>query len=239
MSEWAPKRFWKTAEVAEAEGGFGVTLDGRTVKTPAKASLVVPTSALAQAIAAEWDAQIEQIDPASMPYTRGANAAIDKVRIQHGEVADMLADYGDSDLLCYRADSPAELAARQAAGWDPMLDWAEARLGARLETRIGIMHAPQTPQAVTTLRQQVHNLDAFELAAFHDLVSLTGSLVLGFAAAFEQATAPEIWALSRIDEDWQQELWGADEEAQEVADRKQAAFLQAQRFFLISQNRPN
>ncbi|MGY9047236.1 hypothetical protein P775_17045 [Puniceibacterium antarcticum] len=235
MSEWAPKRFWTASEVTKAEGGFAVALDGRPVKTPAKAALVVPTPALAQAIAAEWDAQGDKIDPTSMPFTRGANAAIDKVRIQHGEVADMLAAYGDSDLLCYRAESPVELVVRQAAAWDPMLDWAEMQLGARLAPRAGLMHAPQHPDALQTLRRQVHALDPFALAAFHDLVSLTGSLVLGFAAVSEQAPASDLWTLSRIDEDWQQDLWGADEEAQEIAELKRAAFLQAQKFFLLSQ----
>ena len=234
MSEWAPKRFWTRADVTEAGRGFGVRLDDRVLKTPAKALLVVPTQALARAIAEEWQAQGERIDPTTMPFTRGANAAIDKVRLQHAEVADMLADYGDSDLLCYRAQSPAELVARQASAWDPMLGWAEAELGARLEPRTGVMHLPQTPAALSTLRRQVHALDAFRLAAFHDLVSLTGSLVLGFAAAREQAPAAQIWSLSRIDEEWQQELWGADEEAERVAELKKSAFLQSQRFFLLS-----
>ena len=238
MSEWAPKRFWTRADVTEAERGFGVSLDDRVLKTPAKAPLVVPTQGLARAIAEEWQAQGDRIDPTSMPFTRGANAAIDKVRTQHAEVADMLADYGDSDLLCYRAQSPAELVARQGAAWDPMLDWAEAELGARLEPRAGVMHVPQDPAALSTLRSQVHPLDAFQLAAFHDLVSLTGSLVLGFAAAREQAPAARIWSISRIDEEWQQELWGADEEAERVAELKKSAFLQSQRFFLLSRRTP-
>ena len=106
MSEWAPKRFWKTTSVAELEDGYTVELDGRRVRTPAKAALVVPSQRMAEAVAAEWDAQTESVDPATMPFTRSANAAIDKVTHQHAEVADMLADYGDTDLLCYRADSP-------------------------------------------------------------------------------------------------------------------------------------
>ncbi|WP_146591760.1 ATP12 family chaperone protein [Puniceibacterium confluentis] len=238
MSEWAPKRFWTAADVAQVADGYGVTLDGRPVKTPAKAPLVVPTQALAEAVAAEWRAQGDKIDPTSMPFTRGANAAIDKVRIQHAEVADMLAAYGDSDLLCYRAESPAELVARQAAAWDPLLEWAEAEFGARLEARAGVMHVAQDPAALRPLRDAVHRLDAFALAAFHDLVSLSGSLVLGFAALRGHAPAEELWTLSRIDEDWQQELWGGDEEAEEVAARKKAAFLQAQKFFCLSQTRP-
>ena len=117
MSEWAAKRFWKEAGVSETDQGFGVHLDGRRVRTPAKAELIVPTHAMAQAIATEWDAQDSKIVPDTMPVTRAANAAIDKVAHQHAEVARMIADYGDSDLLCYRAESPAELAARQAEAW--------------------------------------------------------------------------------------------------------------------------
>ncbi|EAQ05164.1 hypothetical protein OB2597_07760 [Pseudooceanicola batsensis HTCC2597] len=231
MSEWAPKRFWKTVAVTESEGGFGVALDGRPVRTPAKRPLVVPTRALAEAVAAEWEAQEDVLDPRTMPATRGANAAIDKVALQHAEVAGMLAAYGDSDLLCYRADSPAGLVARQAEGWDPLLDWAEEALGARLMPRAGVMHEPQNPEALNRLSAAVHALGPFQLAAFHDLVSLTGSLVLGFAAAREVRPVEEIWDLSRIDEDWQAEQWGIDDEAAAAAAAKRASFLQAKRFF--------
>ena len=153
MSGWAMKRFWSEARIEEAEGGWQVQLDARPIKTPAKAPLVVPTAAFAQAIAAEWDAQDDVIDPNTMPVTRSANAAIDKVRIQHAEVADMLAAYVDSDLLCYRADTPEGLVARQSAQWDPMLDWAEEALDARLEVRVGVMHAPQDPGALSAQRR--------------------------------------------------------------------------------------
>lgn len=139
MSEWSMRRFWKEAGVVPEDGGFAVKLDGRGVKTPAKTPLVVPTMALAQAIADEWDAQGEKVDPTGMPFTRMANSALDKVRTQHAEVADMLAAYGDSDLLCYRADHPAELIARQAAGWDPLLAWAAEVLGAPLAPRVGVI----------------------------------------------------------------------------------------------------
>lgn len=231
MSNWAPKRFWKVAEVTAAEGGFAVTLDGRPVKTPAKAALQVPTEAMAQAIAAEWDAQVDKVDPNTMPFTRSANAAIDKVRIQHAEVADMLAAYGDSDLLCYRAASPTELVERQAALWDPVLDWARAALGAELEARVGVIHVPQDGAALKVLSQQTHALNDFELAAFHDLVSMSGSLILGFAAARGHLDVQTAWDLSRLDELWQEEQWGQDEEAQELIEVKKVAFEHAKRFF--------
>ncbi|MEL6466821.1 MAG: ATP12 family protein [Pseudomonadota bacterium] len=231
MSEWKQKRFWKAATVDQTEAGWAVALDGRAVKTPAKAALILPTQRMAYAVAAEWDAQEEVVNPLSMPFTRSANAAIDKVAVQHAEVADMLAGYGDSDLLCYRADAPQALVDRQAAQWDPYLDWAAVTLNARLLTRTGIMHESQDPKALANLSERVHALSAFELAAFHDLVGLSGSLVLGFAAAQDLHPAPTIWAASRLDEMWQEEQWGADEEAQEHANLKQASFLHAKAFF--------
>ncbi len=231
MSEWKQKRFWTTAAVAPVEAGFAVELDGRGVRTPAKAPLVLPTEALAEAVAGEWAAQEGEVKPLTMPFTRSANAAIDKVRVQKGEVADMLAAYGDADLVCYRAEAPQELMERQAARWDPVLDWAEAALGVRLQPRQGVMHAPQEAAALARLREAVHEMSSFRLAAFHDLVSLTGSLLLGFAVARDWRPADEIWRLSRLDEDWQEEQWGPDEEAAEHEGIKRGAFLHAKRFF--------
>ncbi|ETX14955.1 ATPase [Roseivivax halodurans JCM 10272] len=236
MSEWAAKRFWTAASAEEVEGGHAVRLDGRAVKTPAKAALVVPSRAMAEAIAEEWQAQDERIDPRTMPVTRGANAAIDRVRPQHGEVADMLAAYGDSDLLCYRADAPAELVERQEAAWDPLLDWAAEACGARLAPRTGVMHEGQDPAALERLRTEVHALDAFALAAFHDLVSLTGSLVLGLAAERKAFDPEALWAASRIDEIWQQELWGEDEDALAAAEAKRLAYLDAVRFLSLTRS---
>ncbi len=229
MSDWKAKRFWKAADVVKTEGGWAVELDGRPVKTPAKRPLALPSHAIAAAVAAEWDAQEGLIRPETMPVTRTANAAIDKVAVQHAEVADMLASYGDSDLLCYRADAPDALVARQTAYWDPVLDWAAEALGARLESRVGVMHVPQDAAVLEVLRAQVHQLDPFEMAAFHDLVSLSGSLVLGFAAERGTFGAQEIWEISRIDEDWQAEQWGSDDEAEAMSAMKRHAFLHASR----------
>jgi chaperone required for assembly of F1-ATPase len=231
MSEWKKKRFWTKVEVVTVESGFAVQLDGRGVKTPAKASLVLPTKALADAVAAEWEAQEGEINPNLMPFTRSANAAIDKVSIQHGEVADMLAAYGDADMLCYRAPEPVELVERQKEQWDPMLAWANTELGTLLETRNGLMHVAQAEEPLRKLSQRTHELSNFELAAFHDLVSLSGSLILGFAAAYGAVPIEEIWLKSRLDELWQEEQWGPDEEAQEASDVKKASFFHAKRFF--------
>lgn len=237
MGDWKAKRFWKSVDVIADEDGFAVVLDGRNVKTPAKRKLQLPTRAMAEVVAGEWEAQQDLINPNTMPATKTANAALDKVSIQHAEVADMLAAYGDSDLLCYRAETPEELVARQAALWDPMLAWAESALGAPLAPRTGVIHIPQAPESVSVLRARTHALDAFELAAFHDLVSLSGSLVLGFAAALKARPADEIWALSRLDETWQEEQWGKDDDATALALVKRDAFLHAHRMFSLTQEK--
>ena len=234
MSAWAAKRFWKSASVVELPDGFTVHLDDRAVKTPAKAPLIVPTRAMADAIAAEWDAQEGVIDPRTMPVTRSANAAIDKVAVQHAEVAQMIADYGDSDLLCYRAPGPVALIERQSQLWDPLLDWAAEALGVHLSTASGVIHVPQDHAALERLSARVHALDPFALAAFHDLVSLSGSLILGFAAMLDYRPADEIWRLSRLDEDWQIEQWGSDEEAEAMGETKRSAFLHAKYFYDLS-----
>lgn len=233
MSGWTAKRFWKEATVAEVADGFAVHLDGRGVKTPAKAPLVLPTRAMAGAVAAEWQAQGEKIDPLTMPVTRSANAALDKVRSQHAEVAALIAAYGETDLLCYRAEKPEALVARQAAGWDRWLDWADAQYGARLTVTKGVLPVPQPDAARATLAARVEAHDVWELAALHDLVGITGSLVLGLAVAERQLSADEAWSLSRIDDDWQIEQWGEDEEATVHAALKKAAVLHAERFWIL------
>lgn len=234
MSNWNPKRFWKQVTVADAETGFAVLLDRRPVKTPAKVPMVVPTRALAQAIAAEWDAQQGLVNAASMPVTRAANAAIDKVRPQHAEVAALIADYGGTDLLCYRAVAPQELVARQAASWDPLLDWAAATLEVRLATTQGVVPVAQSAEAVAALHARVVAMTEFELSALHDLVGITGSLVLGLAVTLGHLTADQAWALARIDEDWQIAHWGGDEEAAAEAALKYEALRAAERFWRLT-----
>lgn len=231
MSEWKVKRFWKTAAVEPVGDSWQVLLDGRQVRTPAKSVLLLPSEALAVAVAEEWQNQDEKIDPRSMPVTRTANSAIDKVRPQRAAVAEMLVGYGGSDLLCYRAVTPEELAARQAAEWDPVLDWAEQRFGARLASTAGVMPVAQDPDALRRLAEPVHAMDPFRLAAFHDLVALSGSLLLAFAVVEGRMDVAEAWRVSRIDEDWQIELWGKDDEAEAAAAVKERAFHDAARFW--------
>ena len=234
MSEWAAKRFWTAARVKTEDAGYSIALDARMVKTPAKAPLIVPTRALAAAIAAEWDTIEDKIDPRKMPMNRSANAAIDKVAHQHAEVADMIAAYGETDLLCYRAASPQELVLRQAEEWDPLLDWADSALNARLRVVEGLMPHAQDPEAIERLRAAVHEQGIFELTALHDLVALSGSLVLGLAAQRGARPAAELWQTSRLDEAWQAELWGADEEAEATATIKRNAFMHAQEFYCLA-----
>lgn len=233
MSQWTPRRFWTAASVVPAEGGFAVQLDGKPVRTPLKAPLVVPTEALAREIAAEWQAVEGKVDPSRMPFTRMANSAIDKVVPQFDAIAAMLAEYGGSDLVCYRADDPEELAARQAAAWDPLLDWAAEELGAPLIATIGVMHRAQPEASLDSLHQAVRALDAFQLSAFHDLVALSGSLVIALALIRDRIEPEEAWRLGRIDEVWQIEQWGEDEEAAELVAFKREEFLRAHRFLRL------
>ncbi|MFV2051739.1 ATP12 family chaperone protein [Aliiroseovarius sp. YM-037] len=234
MSEWAAKRFWKDAAAERAEGGYTVLLDGRNVRTPAKALLILPNRKMADAIAAEWAAQGERIDPMQMPVTRSANAAIDKVATQRDEVIEMLAEYGATDLLCYRAEAPEELVSRQAAAWDPLLDWADAELSARLMPVQGVMFHAQRPESLAKLRTELDALTPFQLAAAHDLISISGSLVLACAVMRGETSPEDAWAAARIDETWQEEQWGVDEEARVMADAKRNAFLHAAYFFGLS-----
>lgn len=231
MTEWKARRFWKAAEVTEEDAGYGIALDGRPVRTPSKTLLTVPTRAMADEVAAEWDAQGEVIDPRTMPFTRSANSAIDKVAPQFEAVAAMIAEYGDTDLLCYRAERPEGLIARQEEAWDPVLDWAEGALGARLSVGAGVMYVAQDRAALDRLGAQVRAFDIYRLTAFHDLVQLSGSLLLGFAVTEGFRSPEDAWTLSRIDEDWQIAEWGEDEEAAEAAAARRAAFLHAARFF--------
>lgn len=230
MSGWAaPRRFWTRAEAAAAPGGWTVRLDDRAVKTPAKNQLVTPHRAVAEACAAEWSVQGERVDPGAMPVTRALNSAIDRVAPQFDEVAASVAAYGESDLLCYRAPGPQALAARQAAAWDPWLAWARARWGATLICAVGVIHVAQPAGGVAALAQAVAARDALSLTALHDLVALSGSLVLGLAVDEGALDAAEAWALSRVDEIWQAEQWGEDAEAAQAAALKAQGFAEAAR----------
>ncbi|WP_296477520.1 ATP12 family chaperone protein [Roseinatronobacter sp.] len=237
MSGWVKKRFWAQAEVCAAEGGFTVTLDGRAVKTPGKAVLVVPTEAVADLIAAEFQAQAEVLDPNAMPITRAANSAIDKVSVARTEVTELITAYGDSDLVCYRADGPEALIAREARAWDPLVEWAAQRYGQRPVIRTGIVHAAQPPALLNSMRADVEALSVFELTAFHDLVSMTGSLIIALAVLGQFALPEDLWIASRVDEEWQAEQWGSDEIADALTAGRKQAFLDAARLYFALQHK--
>ncbi len=234
MSEWVARRFWTRARVEEAPGGHEVRLDERVLRTPLRSALLLPTAAMAKAIAAEWDAAGERIDPLAMPVTRSANSAVDKVAPQRAEIADLLGEYGATDLLCYRAEGPEALVRRQAAAWDPLLDWAEEACGAGLETTVGVMPIAQDAAALARLRAPLEAADAFALTALHDLVSISGSLVIALAVSDGALTAAEAWEASCLDEAWQLEIWGADDEAAAHAARRRRDLLHAARFLDLS-----
>lgn len=228
---WAPKRFWKIAHVEREGDGFGVRLDTRPVRTPGKSPLVLPTEELAEMVRAEWDAQGETVNPASMPATRMANSAIEKVAPQKAAVLDHLIEYAGSDLLCYRAEGPEALLERQAAAWDPWLAWAEERHGVALVVTRGIMAVEQPAEGLARLRNAAAGFGPFSLAAFYDLVTLPGSYILGLAAVDAAAPPARLWEVSRTDDLWQIEQWGRDDEAEEANEFKRASFEHAELFF--------
>lgn len=234
MSNWKPKRFWKTAQVAEMDGSWAVLLDERELRTPAKAPLRLKTQRLAEAVAAEWDAQSETVDPNRMPVTRSANAAIDKLSEQRNEVIALLAAYGETDLLCYRAATPQELRDRQAMQWDPVIEWAEERFRVLIQVGVGVMHVPQSAETVANLAQPMNEFCDFSLAAFHDLVGISGSIMIALAVVEGFISPEKGWELSRLDESWQEEKWGVDEEARALSDSKKNDFLKAMEIFLLA-----
>ncbi|MDB6175975.1 ATPase [Paracoccus sp. Z330] len=234
MNEWKARKFWDEIAVRECEGGHEILLDDRVLRTPGKKGLVLPTRGLADAIASEWQAQADVIDPGSMPLTRAANSAIEKVTPQFADVADMLAEYGGTDLICYRADHPDDLVAQQSLAWEPLIEWAADDLGARLNPTQGVIPIAQDPASLRALRQAVHAVDVFGLTALHDLVTLPGSLVIGLAVTRGHLDADEAHRVSRIDEAYQNSQWGQDEEAATAAENRLAGIRAAARFWDLS-----
>jgi chaperone required for assembly of F1-ATPase len=207
------KRFYKAAHVGEAVAdGFPLLLDGKPVKTPGRRALAGPARPLAEKLAAEWDAQADVVDPGRMPLTRLANAVIDAVADAPGPVADEVAKYLGSDLVCYRAERPAGLIERQADAWDPVLVWARQALGARFVLGQGVMHVAQADEAIAAARAAIPS-EPWRLGAIAAVTTLTGSALLALALA-QGAIDPEAaWAAAHVDEDWQMAQWGRDEDA--------------------------
>ncbi|MBA4047910.1 MAG: ATPase [Sphingomonas sp.] len=202
------KRFWASVAITP---DAGIALDGKPVRTPGRVALTLPTAALAEAVADEWRAVDGEIDPRAMPLTGLANAAIDRIAPDPARFAAGLAAYAESDLLCYRADSPAELVARQAAAWDPLLDWARGYYGVDFVVTAGVIHHPQPSATLTALGEAIASRAPFELAALSPIVTISGSLVAALALADGGAAAEAVWLAAELDSEWQAEQWGEDD----------------------------
>ena len=227
------RRFWKEAAAVPAGEHWGVALDGRPVKTPARAALEVPTGALAEAISREWNAVGETLDPRALPLTGLANAAIDRVARDKEAFAATLANYAQGDLACYRAEGPKELVSRQEEKWDALLGWARRRFDVDFRTTSGIMHVDQPAATVDRLGYALTVLDAFRLAGLSPLVTIGGSLLAGLAV-LDEALAPEAaWETVTVDDRWQLEQWGSDAEAETALDNRRRDFLAAARFLKL------
>lgn len=227
------KRFYKTVAVAPVGAGFALLLDGRGVKTPARNALEVSTRALADAIAQEWRTQGETIDPRAMPLTGLVNAAIDRVAPDSGTFAAGLARFAEGDLLCYRAGGPAALVARQAAAWEPLLDWARRRYDVEFRVTSGILHTPQPEETVKRLAKAVAARGPFALAGLAPLVTVSGSLVIALAVAEEAFTVDEAWRAAAVDDGWQTEKWGTDAEAEVALVYRRRDFEAGARFLAL------
>jgi chaperone required for assembly of F1-ATPase len=223
------RRFWREVTVE----GRGIRLDGRVLKTPARAELILPTDSLAYAIAAEWRDVEGTIDPRAMPLTGLANGAIDRIAPDPATFAAKLAEYAQGDLLCYRADHPATLLAHQGETWDPPLDWARARYDVDFVVTAGIVHVDQPAETVTRLTRAVASRDAFHLAGLSPLVTLSGSLVLALALAEGAMTEEQVWLAAELDQLWQAEHWGEDSLATTMREDKRHDFKAAARFLAL------
>lgn len=221
------KRFYKAVDVTPERG---ITLDGRPIRTPGRLALVLPGEALAEAVAEEWRGQGDEIQPHTMPLTGLANAAIERVSPDTASFARGLAVYGESELLCYRADSPPDLVARQSEEWDPILDWARSRYDASFVLVSGIMHQPQPSETLARLAEAVAARDAFELAALSPIVTISGSLVIALAILDDAITPETAFDKAHLDELWQAEQWGEDDLALDARAARRSDFLSACRF---------
>lgn len=224
------KRFWKEVSTQQNAWGHGILLDARVLKTPMRNELQLPTTALAEAVVAEWQAVGEDIDPAKMPVTGFANAAIDHVAPDRTQFAAQIAAYAESDAFCYRADTGDALADEQAKQWDPWLDWAKDRYDVSFTLVEGVMHQPQPDATLDILRNAVAARGTFELAAMAKLAHLSGSLVVTLAVVERAGEAATLWNACCLDELWQEQLWGADHWAQKNRADREAEFMQAADF---------
>lgn len=227
------KRFWKDVAVEAEPGGWGIRLDSRPVRTPARAALVVPSEALANAIAGEWSSVEDTVDPRAMPLTGLANAAVDRVAPDMDAFAADLAQYAQSDLICYRAAGPQALVAVQSTAWDALLGWARRRYDVDFAVTEGVLHVDQPQATIDRLTHAVEALDGFQLAGLSPLVTIGGSLVAALAVLEKAITAQQAWDSVSIDERWQVEQWGADEEALAAIESRKRDFFAAASFLVL------
>jgi chaperone required for assembly of F1-ATPase len=227
------KRFWKSVQTVQSDDGWGVELDGRPLRTPARVPLIVPTEKLAQAIAREWDGSDEEIEPRAMPLTGLANAAIDRVSADKKAFAKGLARYAEADLACYRADGPPGLLERQAVLWDELLAWGRRRFDVDFRTTSALLHVDQPPATVEQLAHAVAALDVFRLAALSPLVTIGGSLVAALGVLEEAFSPAQAWSAVSVDDHWQLEQWGSDAEAEAALENRRTDFTAAARFLQL------
>lgn len=227
------KRVYKKVTTRPVGAGWGVALDGRPMRTPGKNDLVVPSEKLAAPIAVEWDAQRDEIRPATMPLTRLAATAIDRTAPQRDQVVDEIAGYAGTDLVCYWADHPPALVARQQAVWQPLIDWATLRYDAALTVTSGVIPTRQSPMALKAFAAAVLAQDDFRLTALHALTAACGSLVIALAVMEGQLDADEAYAASQLDETFQIEQWGEDAEAAARREALAADIAAAARFLAL------
>ena len=223
------KRFYKEVSSGPVENGFGVQLDSKSIKTPAGQSLAVPAAALAEAVAAEWEAQGETIVPSSMPLTQMVSTALDRMPLTRGQVQGYIAGFGASDVLCYRADSPVDLVGLQSVSWQPWLDWAARELDAPLAITAGVTPVVQEEDSLSALRRRVETYDDWVLTALQSLAPCLGSLVLSLAVIEGKLAADEAFELSRLEERFQNDRWGLDHEAKKRNDGLRQEVLAAAR----------
>ncbi|MCY4099410.1 MAG: ATPase [Rhodobacteraceae bacterium] len=227
MNEWAARKFWEDVRITELSEGFGITLDGKYAMTPGKNPLIVPHFSLAEKICVEFQDQGQKIDPTTMPFTRRANTTIDRISDSKGEIVNSLLNYGHTDLVSYRANSPPDLVKWQSDHWDPVIAWLEKQLSIRMKINHGIIPFDQESQIIDAFAEKIETLDNFSLCGFSELVPLLGSLVLSFAYLYGFGNKDQIWRLSRIDEEWQEKKWGKDEQAQQVSQSHYEEYLVA------------
>ncbi len=227
------KRFYKEVGIHKAASGHAILLDGRAVKTPAKETLHLPSAALAQALAGEWQSQADVVQPSSMPLTQLACTAIDQTHPRHREILEETAAYGGNDLLCYRVERPEALRQRQQQHWQPLLDWAHLRFDAPLQVTSGILSVEQPSASLTALRQPLLDLDPFALTAFAQVVRISGSLVLGLALLKGELDADGTFERAELDETFQIEQWGEDAEASKRRALRLSDLRDAERFLLL------